>query len=808
MRSICIHGHFYQPPRENPFLEYVELQDSAHPYHDWNERITAECYAPNAASRIMDGEGRIAKIVNNYSKISFNFGPTLLSWLQENAPDVYASVIQADADSMKTFSGHGSALAQAYNHLIMPLANSRDRRTQVIWGLRDFEYRFGRTPEGMWLPETAVDLETLDLLAEFGISFTILAPRQASRVRRLGSRSWKDVSGDRIDPTRPYLLRLPSRRKIALFFYDGPISRAVAFEGLLDSGEQFASRLLSGFSDQRDWPQLVNIATDGESYGHHHRFGEMALSYALEHIESNALAKITNYAEFLEQNPPTHQVEIFENSSWSCVHGIERWRSNCGCNSGGHGEWNQNWRAPLRSALDWLRDTLAPRYEEKARSFLKDPWAARDEYARIILDRAPANMDRFLAQHAQHDLSDTDKITVWKLLELQRHAMLMYTSCGWFFDELSGIETVQVIQYAGRAVQLAADIFADPGLEPAFRAKLAEAKSNVPEHENGARIYEKFVKPAIVDLPQLAAHYAIRSVFDEYGDHANIYSYVVDREDYARAETGKMRLATGRARFTSRITHDSSLLSFGVLHFGDHNITGGVREFNGEEEYKRNSQELHQAFSRADTPEVLHLLDRNFDQNIYSLKSLFRDDQRKILDIILSSTLAQAENSLRQQYSEHAPLMKFLADLHVDQPKLFKTLAEFALNSELREALQKDEAMTDRVRNLAQEAATMQVAIDTSNLEFIVRKQTEQRAYAFWRNPAELPSLEQLESAVHRAQSMPFKVNLWKVQNLAAERLDGTLSAMRAQAAQGDENAQAWVSHMDSLADTLGLRVS
>jgi len=807
MKSICIHGHFYQPPRENPFLEYVELQDSANPYHDWNERITAECYAPNAASRIMDSEGRIAKIVNNYSKISFNFGPTLLSWLQENATEVYASVIQADAESMKHFSGHGSAIAQAYNHLIMPLANGRDKRTQILWGLRDFEHRFGRRPEGMWLPETAVDLETLDLLAEFGISFTILAPRQASRVRRMGSRIWKDVSGDRIDPTRPYLLRLPSRRKIALFFYDGPISRAVAFEGLLDGGEQFANRLMSGFSEQRDWNQLLHIATDGESYGHHHHFGEMALSYALEHIESNGLAKITNYSEFLAQNPPTHQVEIFENSSWSCAHGIERWRSNCGCNAGGH-DWNQNWRAPLRSALDWLRDTLAPRYEEKARAFLKDPWAARDEYISVILDRSLENMDRFLGQHAHRALSETERVTVWKLLEIQRHAMLMYTSCGWFFDELSGIETVQVIEYAGRALQLAMDVFNDPTLEPAFLEKLAEAKSNIPEHQDGARIYEKFVKPAVVDLPKLAAHYAIRSVFEEYGDHAVIYSYVVDRDDYSRAETGKLRLVTGRARFTSRITQESSLLSFGVLHFGDHNVTGGVREFTGEEEYRNTSQALHEAFSRADTPELLHLLDRSFDHNIYSLKSLFRDDQRRILDIILSATLAQAEHALRQQYAEHAPLMRFLADMRVDQPTLFHTLAQFAINSELREALQKDDNATNRVRSLVQEAANMQVAIDTQNLEFIVRKQTEQRAYAFWRNPTELPQLEQLESAVHRAQTMPFKVNLWKVQNLAAQRLDGTLSSMREQASQGDENAKEWVNHMDSLADTLGFRVS
>src|SRR5215472_4374911 len=524
MKYICIHGHFYQPPRENPSLEYVEQQDSAYPYHDWNERITAECYAPNAASRIMDADGRIARIVNNYGKISFNFGPTLLSWLEEKAPSVYQAVLEADRDSRLTSSGHGSAIAQAYNHMIMPLANSRDKRTQVLWGARDFEHRFGRLPEGMWLPETAVDLETLDLLCEQGMKFTILAPRQASRVRRIGSRSWKNVSGDRIDPTRPYLLKLPSRRTIALFFYDGPISRAVAFEGLLDDGERFANRLVSGFSDERDWPQILHIATDGESYGHHHHFGEMALSYALEHIQTNGLAQITNYSEFLAKHPPTHEVEIFENSSWSCAHGVERWRSNCGCNAGGHRDWNQEWRTPLRAALDWLRDVLAPRYEEATRPLLEDPWAARNDYVRVILDRSAENSERFLQQHSRAPLDDKQKIKTWKLLELQRHAMLMYTSCGWFFDELSGIETLQVLQYAGRALQLAAEVFAYPHIESEFLARLAAAKSNIPEQGDGDQVYEKFVKPAMVDLPRLADHYAIRSVFEDYGYYADSYS--------------------------------------------------------------------------------------------------------------------------------------------------------------------------------------------------------------------------------------------------------------------------------------------
>src|ERR1700732_5318856 len=614
MRYICIHGHFYQPPRENPYLEALELQDSAYPYHDWNERITAECYAPNATSRIMDAEGRILNLVNNYSQISFNFGPTLLSWLEINAPRVYEAIREADKMSQEKFSGHGSALAQGYNHMILPLATRRDKVTQVKWGIRDFERRFGRRPEGMWLPETAVDTETLKVLAENGIKFTILAPRQANRVRPKESSDWEDVSGGRIDPSRAYLAELPSGRTIDLFFYDGPISQAIAFEGLLNDGKRFAERLVSGFSDTREGPQLVHVATDGESYGHHHHYGEMALSYALHQIEADKLAKLTNYAEFLHNNPPEHIVEIVENSSWSCAHGIERWRANCGCNSGGHAGWNQEWRAPLRAALDWLRDRVNPVFEEKASPLLKNPWDARDEYTQVILNRSDANVDAFFNKHATHALSHEERVAALKLLEMQRHAMLMYTSCGWFFDELSGLETVQVIHYAGRVVELA-KAFIGADIEAEFLEHLRQARSNLPEHGDGAQIYEKWVKPAAVDIEKLAGHYAISSLFENYSEKTGIYCYGVDREQYSLEAEGKLRLATGRARFSSEITRESATMSFGVLHLGDHNVTGGVRHANGPERYEELKARLIECFSKADTAAVIRILDEEFSEH-------------------------------------------------------------------------------------------------------------------------------------------------------------------------------------------------
>jgi alpha-amylase/alpha-mannosidase (GH57 family) len=805
MRHLCIHGHFYQPPRENPSLESVEFQESAYPYHDWNERVTAECYAPNTASRILDSENRIVRIENNYSKISFNFGPTLLSWLEDKNPRVYQSILEGDRESAKRYSGHGSALSQAYNHMIMPLANQRDKITQVKWGIRDFEHRFGRAPEGMWLPETAVDHESLQILATAGIKFTILAPRQASRVRRIGGRSWKDVSGDRIDPTRAYKVRLPSKQNMVAFFYDGPISRAVAFEGLLNNGEAFAQRLLSGFSDQRDWDQLMHIATDGESYGHHHKYGEMALSYALDHIERNQLAQLTNYGEYLEKNPPTHEVEIFENSSWSCVHGVERWKSNCGCNAG-HPGWNQDWRGPLRAALDWLRDTLAPKYEEKARALLKDPWAARDAYIDVILDRSDESLTRFFQQHASHDLNDAEKINALKLLEMQRHAMLMYTSCGWFFDELSGIETVQVIQYAGRAIQLANELFED-SVEPGFMEKLSVAKSNVPEHRDGAAIYQKFVKPALVDLPKLAAHYSISSIFQSYPDQARIYCYSVDREDYTLQEAGKMKLAVGRAKFTSEITRESAVLSFGVVYIGGHNVAGGIRPFENEQAYGETKKQLTDAFARADTTDVIRVLDKDFGGDIYSLKSLFRDEQNRIISLILDQTLKEVEAANRRIYEQHVPLIRFLSDAGVPQPRIFHLMGEFAINGQIRKELESDHPDFNRIQSLVNEANIMKVPLDRDTLEFVLRRKAEEAAANFGSAPADLNRLEQLENAVNVASSMPFPVNLWEVQNLYAQNMNGTYSQQRERAEQGDEAARTWIEHFNTLAGKLHLRV-
>jgi hypothetical protein len=766
-RSICIHGHFYQPPRENPWLEFVEVQDSAFPYHDWNERVMAECYAPNSASRLMDGDSRITDIVSNYEMISFNFGPTLLLWMEQQAPELHRAIQEADARSRELRGGHGNAIAQVYNHMIMPLANGRDKRTQVLWGLRDFEYRFKRRPEGMWLSETAVDLETLDLLAEQGVLFTVLAPRQAARTRKAGSDRWEDVSGSRIDPTRGYICTLPSGRSITLFFYDGPISQAVAFEKLLDSGERFAHRLESGFSDGRKWNQLLHIATDGESYGHHHKFGDMALAYALHYIEEKNLAKITNYGQFLADNPPEHEVQIYENSSWSCIHGVERWKSNCGCNSGGYSGWKQEWRGPLREALDWLRDLVAPLYEASAGEYLVDPWAARNGYIDVMLDRSEASLKAFFAKHGKRELTDAERTVVLELLEMQRHAMLMYTSCGWFFDELSGIETVQVIFYAGRVVQLAQKLLTME-IEKPFQERLSKAKSNIPQWQDGGAIYERIVKPTAVDHRKVAAHFAISSFISDYGDSSRIFSYQVKKEDFQGRQTGEARAEVGRITVRSGITQDSQIFSFTAIHLGGHVFNAGVRDFQGPELYTKMRLEFLETFEKGDIAELIRFMDREFGLGSYTLMNLFRDEQRKILNIAFTRKAEEFEDAYRHLYEENKTLMTFMRDAGMPVPKGFMAAVEFNLVAEIKKEFAKRDLDGGRIKEIVREAGEWNVKLD-SGLEFMIRRKGERMIRRIAKAPHDHELLQEFLSYMEVLRSLPLEVNLWIIQNVYEE---------------------------------------
>jgi alpha-amylase/alpha-mannosidase (GH57 family) len=785
-RYICVHGHFYQPPRENPWLETVETEDSAAPYHDWNERITAECYAPNGASRIMNGENQIIRIMNNYSRISFNFGPTLLSWLEENAPRTYRMIRDADRQSMLRYDGHGSALAQVYNHVIMPLANTRDRITQIRWGIADFRHRFGRVPEGLWLSETAADVETLDLLAQNGVLFTILAPHQCARVRERAENTlqpvlglegagarWTETPDASVNPNHPYLVQLKDGRSITVFFYNGPISRAIAFEGVLNNGETFAWRLTRGFDPSVPEPQMVHVATDGESYGHHHRRGEMALSYALRFIEDKKLATLTNYGQFLAQFPPTWEAEIVDNTSWSCAHGVERWRSDCGCNGGRQG-WNQRWRAPLREALDWLRDTVAPLSESTTQGLLKDVWEARDAYIAVILaagtSGAEAAVDQFFAEQTVRPLSAEERTLILRLMEMHRHTQLMYTSCGWFFDDISGIETVQIMAYAARALRLAADIFGlnCALLEWQFVERLRHAKCNNPQWKDGGEIYRRIVKPMEVNLEQVAAHYAISSVFTSFPDDTVLFCYTIRRLDYENVNSGRARLAIGRCRITSNLTEESEEVSFAALHFGDHNVTAAVERSTPQDLSAFNDlkQKCSAAVTQANLPEVVRLIDSFFGGSPYSLASLFKDDQRRILRFILNATLSEVEDSLVKIYEEHASLLHFLNASGLPKPPALTMAAGFAINAGLRRALEEDPLDLTRVRSLISLAKSDGVVLESHALRYLTDQRMKRAMVDLHAKPLAGGGLDHALILARTLRELPFELNLWQAQNI------------------------------------------
>jgi alpha-amylase/alpha-mannosidase (GH57 family) len=707
-RFICIHGHFYQPPRENAWLEVIEVQDSAHPFHDWNERISSECYAPNAASRILDEEKVIRKIVNNYARISFNFGPTLLSWMEVNDPETYHAVLEADKESLKYFEGHGSALAQVYNHMIMPLASRQDKETQIVWGIRDFEHRFKRKPTGMWLAETAVDTETLELLVQHEIRFTILAPRQARAVRRIGTDEWRSVNDQTVDPRKAYRVSLPNGTSIVVFFYDGGISQSVAFNGLLQDGKRFAENLMNSFDASDPEPQLVNMATDGETYGHHHRHGDMALAFCLDYIVKDAQVELANYPYFLSKTEISHEAQIHEQSSWSCVHGVERWRGDCGCNSGGNPGYHQRWRQPLREALDWLRDTAADLFEREGTKVLVEPWHARHDYVQVILKRSEETVKRFLHKHGR---SGADTTRVLRLMEMQRHAMLMYTSCGWFFDEVSGIETTQVMQYACRVVQLANQI-GELSLEPEFKERLEKAPSNVPAYQHAANVYEKLVLPAKTNLTRVGMHYAVSSIFEEEPESLPLFNYTATNDFFLKKQAGEQILVLGITKVRSLVTWSEKRFAFAVVCIGVHNIIGNISLDMDADKFASMQFRITNAFDEGRLGDVIGVMQTYFGPDKYTIWQLFTDEKRKVLDVIARKSLASLEASLRRTYNRDYPLVNALANNGIPIPSGYRSTFEYILNADLLNAFEPERINIKSLERVAAEMSKWNLKVE------------------------------------------------------------------------------------------------
>ena len=803
-RFVCIHGHFYQPPRENAWLEAIEVQPSAHPYHDWNERVTAECYAPNAASQILDSEGYITNVVNNYSRISFDFGPTLLSWLEREKPQVYRAVLDADRESRQRFSGHGSAIAHAYNHVILPLASERDKTTQVVWGIRDFQHRFGRAPEGMWLPETAVDTGTLDIMARHGIRFTILAPRQALRVRRKGAAQWWNVSSGRVDTTIPYDVTLPSGRSIAVFFYHGPVAHGVAFLGLLQSGEEFARRLTDALPAAPTRPQLAHVATDGESYGHHHRFGDMALAYALRTIESRGLAKLTNYGEFLERFPPTHEAAIQENSSWSCEHGVERWRADCGCADHRHQGWNQAWRAPLRQALDWLRDEVAPGFEKAAGELFQDPWQARDDYISVVLDRTPRNVSRFIASRAVHTLDAAERVKGIKLMELQRHAMLMYTSCGWFFEDIGRIESVQVMQYAGRVAKLADDLLGQ-GTEERLLEMLAKAESNDASYGNGRQIYETFVRPAAVGPERVAAHYAASSLFENAGQALSC-CYETTVKDVQKLKCGRADVNTGAISVRSVVTGETLDAGFVAARRDDSTIMAAVSPHRPKP-FTDVRDGLAAACAADDMPRIEMLLGASFPGTVFGSEALLMDMRYRVIELVLEEKLCHLTHDLfpaLQSFYAPTPMSDDMANPPVET---VRPLVQLLLNLDLRSQFEAGQLDRNVVLAAVESARLWNVDLDTEHLAYLLGNIIAGKMAVLAATPEDADLLRTVDGLVSLARGLSFPTNLHPAQTVYWRLIRGVFPDIQKRAAAGDASAASWVETFTRLGERLSIRI-
>lgn len=765
---LAIHGHFYQPPRENPWTEKIELQPSAQPFHDWNERILVQCYQPNAMARIVDSKGRVREIVNNFRLLNFNVGPTLMAWLEKHSPLVYRLIIEADRLSVRERSGHGNALAQVYNHMILPLADERDQRTQIRWGINEFKKRFGRDPEGMWLPETAANPRTLEILIEEGVHFTILAPQQAARVRRLGSgSSWEDVGNGSIDPTRPYRFfhSKDKSRSIDLFFFDAPLSRDMSFGDLLFDAKKFLDRLVHSHRNDRNHPELIHSATDGETFGHHRAYGERVIAFLLHEEAERQGFKRTNYGEYLEKFPPQYEVELKpgEGTSWSCVHGVGRWKEDCGCHAG-NPNWNQKWRAPLREAVRFLEEKIAEIYQKKISSFLTDPWAARDEYIQIILDRSKESQETFFKKHAAHSLSETEQIEVLKLLEMERFALLSETSCGWFFNDISGIETVQILRYALRALELAAG-FGAQGLEAEFVGILAKAKSNLTEFGDGRGVWEKLVKPSVTSREKIVAHYAFRKLFELEMAREDFFNSKITDGEEERENLGEMTLLMGAVEITGISIPESQKFVYAIFQKRLSDIQCFIKPLTQPDELRK--IDVHSlSLLRKNNPQALvQNLKESFKTEPVVLKNLFPEERDAILRVLSGQLKKDYYQTATHFYEENYSWAELFHEAGSPLPEEFRRLIDWVMGERLLECVKKVDSLNSfeeiiqKAKEIFKEADSRGFSVQTQPAVEFLSSQLNAWIEKLFFHQSDLRLMGKIEKALALAKELKLELH-------------------------------------------------
>ena len=823
---VAIHGHFYQPPRENPWLGAIEAEESAHPFHDWNERIALECYRPNAYARVLDEKGKILEILNNYSSISFNFGPTLLPWLEKRFPSVYQKILGADREGLRRF-GHGNAIAQVYNHIIMPLANERDKETEVLWGMADFEKRFHRKPEAMWLPETAVNYPTLQVLIKYGMHYLILSPFQALRVRPFGGKKWTDVSQGRIDSTQPYrcFIKDSSGKKILdrfidIFFYNGNISKEIAFGDLLKDGNTFSNRFVQFYQESKGRPQLIHIATDGETYGHHKKFGDMALAYAFDKGFPTRGFEVINYGSFLKRFPPVYEVEMDEGpkgegTSWSCNHGVGRWKEDCGCSTGGKPGWNQKWRKPLREAIDLLRDELSLVFEREGEKIFKDVWEARNGYIEIILNRSPESIKRFFEQYGFKDLDEKGRIKGIKLLEIQRHALQMYTSCGWFFADLAGLETILILQHAARAIQLA-EALTGQGIEEKFVHHLSEAKSNLPEMGKGDRVYQRLVKPRWVTPDKVVNHFAISSLFDSGDEEKKIFSYRVEKIHYERLAKEEDFLVIGQVRVFSDVIPEPKEFLFGLIPSTKEVFRTWISENKESISFDLLREKGIKVLEKGGE-EMAKVLTSFLGNRTFTIQDTFKEERQAIFQKLIQREFDEHCQIYADLFDRTRQVVEALSRAGLEIPYEIRVAAEVTLSNRLFREIKelkkdfkgaKEKGEIDRI---VEEASEHSYNLRMEKSLLILDEILKEKMNALQKSkgsdvPRQVEQIEEIMALLDLTKKWGFGLSLEEAQNLMEEILDESIGGLEKYWWENGA-ARPFPSNLITLAEKLGFNV-
>ncbi len=785
MQPFVLHAHFYQPERTNPWTDILDPEPSAAPYRDWNARIHAESYRPNAAARIFDDQRRVERIVNNYERLSFNFGPTLLRWMERRQPETYGRILDGDWRSVAR-TGHGNALAQAYNHVILPLANERDRATQVRWGLADFRHRFRREAEGMWLPETAANQASLDLLIDEGVRFTVLAPHQAHRVRHRNGR-WHDVSAG-VDTTRAYEVRHSdgSGRALVVFFYEGVLAQWLAFAKEASAADAIVQRL-AGVAPGGG---LAHAALDGETFGHHRKFGELALAYTLfEGAERHGLTP-TSYGAWLAENPPTEEAQIVpgEGTAWSCAHGVGRWYRDCGCATDSQPGWNQAWRTPLREALERVDALAAETFERVGGELLRDPWRARDDYVHLLLrDWTP---QQFLDRHAARQLTAAQQCDVWSLLESQRHGMAMYTSCGWFFGDIAGIESAYVLRFAARTLGLLEDVGTDTqATRQDMLDLLAQAESNLPDGGTGADVWRDQVLPDVVSPMRIGAQLCLLAL-TQYEQAENttagatltVAGHALTVHERRVEQRGRLALVTGRASVRAHATGRTHDLAAAAIHLGGLDFHGLVAPDPGPDKFAAATVDLWEGFATAPLAHLIRLLDRVFTGNgatEFGFEWALPWAKQDLVEWIFSDLSERFADAYARLYHENRRILESLVAGGHHLPRMLRAAAELTLTVELEDKVREISAAGSSPPDAVFEAIHEIVALARSQQYLLdlgpVRAALEDAVTAATRQAVrrlDQPAVDIVVAWIELARALELSLDLSAAQEVAWDTLN------------------------------------